>query len=710
MIDVDALTSCRAPLFDGLGAADLAGLAAVLERVCFVDGDLIVRQGDQGRDLYIVAAGHVRLVRNELDLGMLSRGAHFGEISLVAERRRAATVRAVGDVVALRLTHDAWKKIVEATPGTAVGVLHRLADRLADQLVAMTDSVELLFDRPGVDRSATHTIELTVENGSRSLQVGAGTRLEELLPDVDGPPVVAAMLGQRLVSLATPILAPGRITAITLASWDGREVWRQSASLLFLAAARRAAPASRFVLAHSVGAGRIVRGPNDDDTRMGIEQEMRRLANAATPYTREEWTLEEARAHFAGSGDDEAVAALATARGPTVIVVGLAGRYAFAMGPLLPSTALLVDVKLSNHVDGFLLEHGATIRPWLAPLGDDVVAREIAHPRFVSPMAKDHQRWLRSMGVDSVGTFNASCVSGRVRELIRSAEGFHEKHIGRIADTIAARGDAVRVIAIAGPSSSGKTTFIKRLTVQLEVNGVRPVALSLDDYYVDRARCPRDENGDYDFEVIDALDTALLQRHLAALLAGESVATAHFDFKSGSSHPSGGPVVKLNPGEVLLIEGIHGLNPALVGNAVVATQLFRIFVQPALCLPVDALTSVMPSDLRFIRRIVRDRHGRGTNAADNILRWGSVRRGEGRHIFPHQHHADVMFDTSLAYEMSVLKVYGERYLLEVPADSPASATAFRLRSLLDRFVAIYPDHVPPTSILREFIGGSGFEY
>ncbi|MBM4058774.1 MAG: nucleoside kinase, partial [Planctomycetes bacterium] len=272
------------------------------------------------------------------------------------------------------------------------------------------------------------------------------------------------------------------------------------------------------------------------------------------------------------------------------------------------------------------------------------------------------------------------------------------------------RGDGVRVIAIAGPSSSGKTTFIKRLTVQLEVNGVRPVALSLDDYFVDREQCPRDEQGDYDFEVLQALDTRLLQDHLARLLAGETVATAHFDFKSGRSSPSGGPQMKLQKAEVLLIEGIHGLNPALIGAAVPAGQMFRIFVQPALCLPFDVLTSVMPADLRFLRRIVRDRHARGTRAADNILRWPSVRRGEGRHIFPHKHHADAVFDTSLAYEMGVLKVYGERYLLEVPPSHPAASTAFRLRGLLDNFVSIYPDHVPPTSILREFIGGSDVEY
>jgi uridine kinase len=219
-----------------------------------------------------------------------------------------------------------------------------------------------------------------------------------------------------------------------------------------------------------------------------------------------------------------------------------------------------------------------------------------------------------------------------------------------------------------------------------------------------------DEKGGYDFEALEALDTALLQEHVSRLLKGESVKTAHFDFKLGRSSKDGGPELMLGPREVLLLEGIHGLNPALLGDAVKRESLYNIFIQPSLCLPFDPLTALTPSDLRFIRRIVRDRHSRGSKAEDNIARWPSVRRGEARHIFPYQRYADAELDSSLVYEMSVLKVYGERYLLEVPPDHPSASTAYRLRHLLDRFVAIYPDHVPPTSILREFIGGSGFEY
>jgi uridine kinase len=263
---------------------------------------------------------------------------------------------------------------------------------------------------------------------------------------------------------------------------------------------------------------------------------------------------------------------------------------------------------------------------------------------------------------------------------------------------------------IAGPSSSGKTTFIKRLSVQLEVNGVHPKSISLDDYYVDRTRTPKDENGEWDFEALEALDLPLFQSHLARLAKGELVKTPRFDFKLGKSIPEGGPELVLGPNDVLLIEGIHGLNPALYGDAVKRDSMLLIFIHPQSLLPLDRLTTTAAADLRLVRRIVRDRHQRNYKASENIARWASVRRGEMKHIFPWYPQADIVFDTGLVYELGVLKVYAERYLLEVAHDDPAYGTAYRLRRLVDAFVAIYPDQVPPTSICREFIGGSGFEY
>ena len=320
-------------------------------------------------------------------------------------------------------------------------------------------------------------------------------------------------------------------------------------------------------------------------------------------------------------------------------------------------------------------------------------------------MARELGSWLGAMGITSVGRFNESCVDGRVDELVRVSEGFHEKNIGRVADAIADR--QLRVVAIAGPSSSGKTTFIRRLTVQLEVNGLVPLHLSLDDYYVDREKTPRDATGELDFETVEALDHPLLRSNIARLVAGERVRVARYDFPTGKSLREGGEELALGPENVLLVEGLHALNPA-VGGSLPKDTAFRVFVHPATALPLDRLSAVLPDDVRLLRRIVRDRHGRGYTARDTITRWPSVRRGEEKHVFPFAAAADFVFDSSLVYEIAVMRVFAERYLLEVPHDDPAFVTAHRLRQLIDRFVPIYSDHVPRTSILREFIGG-GFD-
>ena len=320
-------------------------------------------------------------------------------------------------------------------------------------------------------------------------------------------------------------------------------------------------------------------------------------------------------------------------------------------------------------------------------------------------MARELGGWLGAMRITSVGRFNESCVDGRVDELVRVSEGFHEKNIGRVADAIADW--HLRVVAIAGPSSSGKTTFIRRLKVQLEVNGIMPVHLSLDDYYVDREKTPRDVTGELDFESVEALDLPLLRSNITRLVASERVRVARYDFPTGKSQPEGGAELALGPENVLLVEGLHALNPA-VGGSLPRDTAFRVFVHPATALPLDRLSAVLPDDVRLLRRIVRDRHGRGYTARDTIARWPSVRRGEEKHVFPFAAEADFVFDTSLVYEIAVMRVFAERYLLEVPNDDPAFVTAHRLRQLIDRFVPIYSDHVPRTSILREFIGG-GFD-
>lgn len=720
---IDAARFADADWCHALSASDRDALARELDERVLEAGQVLIAEGEGDRDLHIVLAGHLRVSRHGHDVGVVPLHGFVGDAALHAGRRRAARVVAVGPAVVARLAHPRWLALRTTHPSLCLCVTEAIAQAIAEQLIHMTDDASLGERRLAASAGAAAgagVAEVTVHvvEGARTMVASAarGTTVGSLLPSVvDGAPVVSALLAARSVALDTPVLADSDVSPVTAASWEGREVWRRSAGLLFLAAAARVAPECAFQLLHSVGAARVIRcSPAACESAPRIEAEMGRLVAADARFSREPWSVEAARTYFSRRGNASAVSLLATARAPTVVVSGLAGTFVYAMGPLVPTTGLLSGVRLSRHPDGLLLDYRATLGAFIDGASETIV-RERAMPRFASRMAAEHERWLTSMRVDSVGHFNTLCVTGKVRDTIRVAEGFHEKHIGKIADDITAgcreaTGRGLRIIAIAGPSSSGKSTFIKRLTVQLEVNGVRPINLSLDDYFLDRERCPRDASGELDFEVLGALDLDNMQDHVRRLLRGEGVSVARFDFTTGVSAKAGGPSLELAHNDVLLVEGIHGLNPALFGAAVESAQVFRIFVQPALCLPFDSLTALSPVDVRLLRRIVRDRHARGFRTEETILRWPSVRRGEARHIFPHQRHADATFDSSLAYEVSVLKVFAERYLLEVPPGHAAFSTAFRLRQLLDRFVAIYPDHVPPTSILREFIGGSGFEY
>ncbi|HET8732961.1 MAG TPA: nucleoside kinase, partial [Anaeromyxobacteraceae bacterium] len=577
------------------------------------------------------------------------------------------------------------------------------------ELDRLTGDVGLLI----AGRSLPRAAELTVQVLGEERRVRTGTRLEALLPpEVDGDPVVAGLLGQKPVSLATPVFSATTVAPLTLSHWEGRRIYASSLGLLLLEAAQQVAPDLPVRLGPSRGPRQLVElegepGESRAELAARLQERMERLAAADAPFRCESWTTDEATGWFEERGWDDAARLLRTRRQATVRLSSCGQVYALAMGPLLPSTGALrgFSVAPDEENGGLVLALGAR-----DPRNGHPVSGARPAAARDGEMIREHQGWLDAMGVTSVGAFNDLCIDGRVTQLIRVAEGFHEKRIGHLADAIAAARDRIRVICIAGPSSSGKSTFIKRLRVQLEIDGVRPVGLSLDDYYVDRARTPRGPGGDWDFEALEAIDLALLRAQVGRLLAGEAVRTAWFDFLAGTSHPEGRPPLQLRAGDVLMLEGIHGLDPRLLGDLLGAGEVFRIFVQPATTLPFDRLTRVSATDVRLLRRIVRDRHQRGYSAAENILRWPAVQAGEQAHIFPHHHEADAVFDSTLIYEPAVLKVFAERYLLEVPRSHPAYPTAHRLRALVDRFVSIYPDHVPPTSLIREFIGGSGFEY
>lgn len=560
---------------------------------------------------------------------------------------------------------------------------------------------------------------VTIVCEGRAHTVRAGTPVGALMPvEQDGEPVVAALVDRRPASLVNELFADGEVEPITTGHWEGARIYRASVALLLLEAAHRLHPELALHVGHSFGYAQSVRvvGPVASLPELAHElgAQMLALVDADLPLVETWWTVEQACANFTAAGWTEAVTLLRTRRHAAVPVVSYGRLFAVRFGPMVARTRGLAGFALVPDESGLLLVHGVIdptpddghASPTLAPAPAET-SRATTAARVNIPMLRPHLRWLDALGTTSVGALNRACIDGDVSQLIRVAEGYQEKRIGQIADRIAAHA-GVRVVCIAGPSASGKTTFIRRLRVQLQVDGLQPKGISLDDYYADRSAIPRDALGEYDFESFAALRGDLLREHLARLLAGETVRTSRYDFKDGSSDPQGGPELTLGPGDVLLVEGIHGLNPALRAG-IDPRAMLGLFVAPLAELPLDRLSQLHSSDLRLLRRIVRDRHERSTDAASTIMRWPSVRDGERRNIFPYQHLADEVFDTSLIYEPCVLRVFAERYLLEVPADHPAFATAYRLLELIEHFVSIYPDHVPPVSILREFIGGSGFD-
>ncbi|MCC6554122.1 MAG: cyclic nucleotide-binding domain-containing protein [Polyangiaceae bacterium] len=733
------------PLIAGLGPEAFKLFASYLEVVSFPAGEIIVQEAAAGQEMYFLLTGEAELRRARVDLGRLGPGAHFGELALIARRLRAASIAAVTPVTLARLSRPRYEAMSAKAPALALRFTQALVGSLGSRLTEMTDSVGLLLH----ERSLPRRVEVEARIGGEARRVKTGTALQALLPArLDGLPVIAALLNNKAVSLDAPVTSDAIIAPLTTAHWEGKRVYRTSLALLLLEAARRADPAVPLRMGPSIGYAQWVErvspaegeGPAPEIDRVDlarrITREMRAMIAEDVPFRQELWTVEEARSHFEERGQADVARLLRTTRSAAVPLATAGETYLLGMTPLAPSAGRIASFPFRFCADGeagfgappngerwaFLLHYGdeEAVPPAAggrAGPAEGCGAPAAGVPDDLSPGPQGagkaihgEEPWLRALGVTSVGAFNEACIAGSVSQIIRVSEGLHEKRIGQIADAIAGRAGRVRVICIAGPSSSGKSTFIKRLTVQLQVNGVSPVGISLDDYYLDRERTAKDARGEYDFEAPEALDMELMRGQIRRLLDGERVTLARYDFSTGRSLPSGGPTIALRGSDVLLLEGIHGLNHRLFAPILERSEVFRVFIQPATGLPFDRLSRVNVSDLRLLRRIVRDRHQRGINAAENIRRWPAVRAGERAHIFPFLGEADAVFDSALVYEPSVLKVFADRYLLEVPQDHPSFVTAHRLRLLLDRFITIYPDHVPPTSILREFIGGSGFEY
>ncbi len=678
----------------------------------------IVREGNTDRSMYLIIEGEAQVLRNGARLGHLQPDFHFGELSLLTHQPRAATVLSLTPMKLAKLTSEQFERLTLDYPSLALHFMRSMFANLRTQLTSVTDSLEILMRKHHLPRRT----ELKVQINGDVHWVKTGTPIRELLPTVHQERLVVAALSHRkAVSLHQPIVSDAVLSPLTIGHWEGFRIYRRSLGLLLLEAALQLDPPLICSLGSPMGFAQVIdidsiEHRDSEELARLLSAQMAEIAGDSLTFTTEQWPVEEAMVLLQAQGWGDAAALLSHGRGGVVTLASCGSVYVPYRGPMVPDTSFLRGFSITTKEDQLLMYFGD--RDTITLGGTNKLESKPLAPShsvpYIAALNNQHtmhaqRQWLDTLRVPSVGEFNQRCVSGHVSTIIRVSEGFHEKRIGQIADQIAARPE-IRVISIAGPSSAGKSTFIKRLNVQLQVNGISPCDISMDDYYVDRVKTVKDENGEYDFEALEAIDLRLFHGHLKRLMAGEEVTLARYDFVTGTSDPNGGAQLQLEPNNVLVLEGLHGMNPKILPNSCLPEQVYRIFVNPMSSLPFDPLSRLHVSDLRLLRRIVRDRHNRAINAAENITRWTSVRRGERASIYPFLEQANTVFDSSLIYEPSVLKVFADRYLLEVPRTDPAFTTAFRLRQLLEQFVTIYPDHVPPNSLLREFIGGSGFEY
>jgi uridine kinase len=556
--------------------------------------------------------------------------------------------------------------------------------------------------RPAAPRTR---VQATLPDG-RVFEAPIGTPVGEVLRTAYGPPkcpFLAAIVDGRLRELTFILEEDAEVTPLDGSTADGVRVYRRSLAFLLLVAVDEVFPGAEVFIEHSAttaagyycevrGRGRF----NADDLRR-VERRMREIVEEDAPITRERVPREEAIAVYESRGETDKARLLAHRDRDSLTLYRLHQRRDYLQGYMLPSTGCLTHFALHALPTGFMLQFPHQRQP-------GVIAPLTPYPKLfaVFEQASD---WLDRLGIRSAGALNDAIVEGRMREVSLVAEALHEAGIAAIASQIASAGGRIRVVFIAGPSSSGKTTFSKRLAVQLLANGIRPMPLALDDYFVDRDQTPRDEKGEYDYETIRALDLDLFGEHLRSLIAGRPTALPKYNFLTGRREA--GATVTLGSEHVIIVEGIHGLNPRLVQGLLPET-VFRVYVSALTQLNLDRHNRVATSDCRLVRRVVRDAATRGYSATATLKRWDSVVRGEKQHIFRFQENADAVFNSALVHELAVLRPFAEPLLLQVRPDTPEFVESNRLLSFLTWFRPAPPEHVPDNSILREFIGGSIF--
>ena len=561
-----------------------------------------------------------------------------------------------------------------------------------------------------MNKNMSDTLPVICENAGRTIEVAMGTTLLEVERQLrlDGPhPFLAAYVNNRIKELNYRIYKPVTVRFIDITSFEGIRVYQRTISFILQKAVRELFPDRTLYIRHSLGASGFYCeisgfGPIPAEHLDAIKARMRGIIDRNLPIQGVKMLTDTARKIYEGFGMTDKIALLDSRPRLYSKIYTIDSLPGYFYGALTPSTGYTPQFDLHSYYNGFFIA---------LPLRTDPSRlHQSVHQEKMFDVFHQYQSWVEIMGVPTVGQLNSKVLAGDASELIKIAEAFHENKLAQVAGCVAEanRERGVRLVLISGPSSSGKTTFAKRLGVQLRVLGLNPVLISLDDYFVDREKTPRDENGEYDYEALEAIDLEQFNDHLKRLERGESVDIPRYDFISGTRQWHDNPL-QLDERSVLIVEGIHGLNPALTPG-VPESRKFKIYVSCFTSVALDNVSRIATSDNRLLRRLTRDYRTRGNDALSTLARWESVRRGEEKHIFPYQENADVMFNSSLFYEISVLRRFAEPILREVPDTVPEYGEAKRMLKFLDNFIPISPEEIPPTSLLREFIGGSSFKY
>ena len=552
-------------------------------------------------------------------------------------------------------------------------------------------------------------VKVLCQNTSEQVEVEMGVTLGEVLSqlNIKGKyPILAVYVNNRLKELDYKVFKPATVRYIDITHFEGYRVYQRTISFILHKAVWDLYRDRKFYIRHSLGRGFYCEFDNcdmvTDQEIEALRKRMQEIIESRYPINRMSLLTSEVNGIYERFGFDDKVALLNTRPRLYSDIYRIDDIVGYFYGALAPDSGYIHLFDIRRYYNGFYIALPTRTDPSKLDMN--------VHWAKMFEVFREYHRWVDIMGVPTVGMLNRKVLDGDISEMIKVAEAFHEKKIAAMADQIdeANRTHGARVVLISGPSSSGKTTTAKRLGIQLRILGLDPVLISLDDYFVDRDRTPKDENGEYDFEALEAIDLDLLNSDLKRLMTGESVEVPRYDFITGTRQWHDTPL-KLNERSILIMEGIHALNPRLTPS-IPREQKFCIYASCLTSVAMDNLTRIATTDNRMLRRITRDYATRGADALATLQRWPSVRRGEEKHIFPYQENADVIFNTSLFYEISVLRPKIEPILREVTNVNPEYGEAKRLLKFLDNFIPIHTDEIPPTSILREFIGGSSFKY